>query len=65
MRDGTKALTEAQKTHLMALLRQRQTAEAMLEQFVDYLRAEHNAPAAEWQISTDGFVRTGQVGEHD
>jgi len=55
----TKALTDAQKAHLLKLMAQRDAAQAQLQGFIAYLTAEHGVePADGWQLDAkDGFMR--------
>ena len=58
--ETTKPLTEAQLRHLVALNEATFQAQARLNEFVAYLRDEHDAPASEWRIEdiSVGFVST-------
>lgn len=55
----TKALTDAQKAHLLKLMTQRDAAQAQLDSFATYLAAEHGIDMdAGWSLSVkDGFTR--------
>lgn len=68
MIEETKALTRAQRQHLLALNAEKQRIEAEIERFVGYLVAEYDAPAADGWTSIDpdkGFVRRVQAEETD
>lgn len=57
--NDNKPLSEAQKRHLIALNDAVIHAQAALNEFVVYLRDEHQAPPPEWTIrdATKGFER--------
>lgn len=66
MSDERKPLTDAQQAHLDALAQAQQMAAQAVQQFLAYLRAEHDAPAADgWNIATadEGFVRSAEDNE--
>jgi len=54
--DSAKPLTEAQRNHLAALNSAFMQAKQRMDEFVAYLRAEHDAPAGRW------LLRNLQVG---
>jgi len=53
----TKTLTDAQRQHLLALNTAFMQARRQIDQFIAYLRAEHDAPADKWLLRnlTVGF----------
>ena len=50
MTENTKPLTEAQRDHLAALNAAFMQTKQRMDEFVAYLRAEHDAPADKWQL---------------
>lgn len=50
MTEDTKPLTEAQRNHLAALNAAAIQTKQRLDEFIAYLRAEHDAPASEWAL---------------
>lgn len=59
MAEDTKPLTEAQQQHLTRLNAVFLQARQRMDEFIAYLRAEHDAPANEWQLQNlqVGFER--------
>jgi len=57
--EQTKPLTRAQQRHLLHLQGAVLQAQQALNNFVAYLREEHDAPAPEWEIYDvqQGFVK--------
>jgi len=62
----TKPLTEAQRNHLAALNAAFMQGKHRMDEFVVYLRAEHDAPAGEWVLQNlqTGFERIPQHGDN-
>jgi len=58
---GIKSLTHAQQQHLSKLLSVAAQAQQAVNDFVVYLREEHDAPAPEWELYDlrQGFTRVG------
>ena len=56
---GIKPLTHAQQQHLSKLLSVAAQAQQAVNDFVVYLREEHDAPAPEWEIYDvqQGFIK--------
>ena len=61
MSQDSKPLTPAQKQHLSKLLGIAAQAQQAVNDFVIYLREEHDAPAPEWELYDlrQGFTRVG------
>ena len=59
MTENTKPLTQAQRNHLAALNAAFMQTKQRLDEFIAYLRAEHDAPANEWLLQNlqVGFER--------
>jgi len=59
MTDNTKPLTEAQRNHLAALNAAFMQTKQRMDEFVAYLRAEHDAPTDKWALRNlqAGFER--------
>jgi len=58
-----KPLTISQQQHLLALIERAKAAQGTINQFVEYLRDEHEAPEMQgWAIADvqTGFIQTGQ-----
>ena len=51
-----KALTQAQQAHLRLLAERVAFAQQALQDYIGYLRVEHEAPTGEWELTEDGFV---------
>ena len=63
----TKPLTEAQKQYTLYLNTAFLQAKQRLDEFVAYLRAEHNAPAGGWELRNIqlGFERTQKAQQEE
>lgn len=59
MTETTKPLTDAQQNHMAALNAAFQQVKQRMDEFVAYLRAEHDAPAEGWMLRNlqAGFER--------
>jgi len=64
MTETTKPLTDAQQQHLQALNSAFMQAKQRMDEFIAYLRAEHDAPAPEWELRNleTGFERRISIG---
>jgi len=61
--ENVKPLTEAQQKHLRAINAAFMQAKQRMDEFIAYLRAEHDAPAGEWGLQNIevGFERRAEV----
>jgi len=61
---NTKPLTEAQRNYLATLNTALLQAKQRMDEFIAYLRAEHDAPAPEWLLHNleTGFERRISIG---
>ena len=64
---NTKPLSDAQRNHLAALNSAFMQAKQRMDEFIAYLRAEHDVPAEEWLLHNleTGFERRPQGADSD